>query len=181
MDLPNQAQGVYKDWWSLVIDAATKINAATGRISTAAELNAAASDLARARGQALSFQDFTGLAQLYGVARGMENAATVLTGADDSIVIDRTMVSEPPWSRNLSVQTAAPKWQLRAEITYRAPDGTIVTDWGTGIFHNVLPPTVGDLRAEAQLQFARMLSARSEQRNTGGELLSMGRMFLMAV
>lgn len=181
MDLPAQAKGVYQFWWSLVVDAAAKINAITGRISSSADLTAAAGDIARSRGQSLTFDDYTGLAQLYGVARTMERAADTLTAAPDNVSIDGTMVSEPPWSRPLAAQTAAPKWQLRAEITYRAPDGTIVTDWGTGVFHNVLPPSVGAMRQEAQLQFQRMLSQRSEQRNTGGELLAIGRTYLLSV
>ena len=181
MDLPAQAKAVYTFWWSLVVDAASKINAVTGRISTATDLTAAAASYARQHGQTLAFDDLTGLAQLYGVARTMERAADTLTAAPDEVSIDGSMVSEPPWSRALSVQTAAPKWQLRAEITYRAPDGTIVTDWGTGVFHNVLPPSVGAMRAEALLQFQRMLSQRSEQRNTGGELLAIGRTYLLAV
>ena len=72
-------------------------------------------------------------------------------------------------------------WQVRAEVTYRAPDGTVVTTWGTGVFPRVLSTTVGAMRQELTLQMQRMLSTRDEQHNTGGELLSIGRTFLMAV
>lgn len=182
MDLPAPAQSVYAPLWALVAQAASSINPATGNVYSTTDLSAAASIAYQELGVTVPFQAFTGLAQLYGVARGMENAADVLTAADDTQALDvSSMVAEPPWSRSASVMATTPQWQLRAEITYRAPDGSIVTTWGTGIFSNVLPPTVGALRQEAQLQFQRYLSQRSEEKNTGGELLDIGRTYLLAV
>lgn len=181
MPVPQFAQNVYSYLWQFVMDAAGTISPATGNAYSSADVVSAAAEIARAEGKSLAFSDFTGVAQLYGVARSMETAADVLTAAADAEPIADQHVSEPPWSRPLAVQTAAPMWQLRAEITYRAPDGSVITTWGTGVFHNVLPTSVGALRDEAWLQFTRMLSKRSEQRNTGGELLSIGRSYLFAV
>jgi hypothetical protein len=181
MPVPQFAQNVYSYLWQFIMDAAGSISPATGRSYSSSDVVSAAADIARAEGQQLAFADFTGVAQLYGVARSMETAADALTGAAEHLPITDAHVSEPPWARPLTVQTAAPMWQLRAEITYRAPDGSVITTWGTGVFHNVLPTTVGALRDEAWLQFTRMLSKRSEQRNTGGELLSIGRQYLFSV
>lgn len=181
MDLTPSAQTVYPTQWALVTEAAAHRDATGGYTYQVTDLISAAAQLARDSGTSLTFQESAGLSSLFGIARAMERAADALTAASDAQPITDSHVSEPPWSRPLSVQTAAPMWQLRAEITYRAPDGSIVTTWGTGIFHNVLPQSVGALRDEATLQFQRMLSKRSEQRNTGGELLSIGRQFLMAV
>lgn len=181
MQLPAAAQNVYKEWWSLASYAAANTSPSTGQLYSSSDLNAAAADVARAQGAPLAFTDFTGLTTLYSIARTIERAADTLTAAADSDALHAGMVSEAPWSRSAHLQAASPMWQLRAQITYRAPDGTVITSWGTGIFQNVLPSTAGALRAEAELQFARMLAARNEQRNTGGELLSIGRTYLMAV
>lgn len=181
MPIPAQAQGVYQNWWSLATYAASHTIPGTDQMYTAGDLSSAAKSIAAAEGTTLSFTDYTGLAQLYGIARGIERAADALTLAGDGQALTADHVSTPPWARDPNVMAAAPKWQLRAEITYRAPDGTVVTTWGTGVFHNVLPTTAGALRDEATLQFMRFLSRRSEEHNTGGELLSIGRQYLMAV
>lgn len=182
MQLPAQAQSVYAPLWAFVQQAASSISPSTGNIYTAAELNSAVSDAYSARGISLPFDAFTGLAQLYGIARTMERAADALTAAADSASLDPAAhVAEAPWSRSAGVMQAEPKWQLRAEITYRAPDGSVITTWGTGEFRNTLPATVGAMRQEAILQFQRYLSKRSEEKNTGGELLGLGRTYLMAV
>lgn len=181
MPLPAQAQGVYAEWWSLVQYAMTHTVPGTDEMYTASDLSRAVKAIADAEERTLSFADYTGIAQLYGIARSMERAADVLTLAGDGDPLIADHVSTAPWARDANVMAAAPKWQLRIETTYRAPDGTVVTTIGTGIFSNVLPVTVGDLRNEAQLQMARYLSKRNEEHNTGGELLSLGRMYLMAV
>lgn len=181
MPVPSLAQNVYTYLWQWIMDTAGKISPTTGGHYAVTDVVQAAGEIAKAEGQALSFGDFAGVSQLYSAARQMEVAADALTAAADHEAIADSHVSEPPWSRPLTVQTASPMWQLRAEITYRAPDGSVITTWGTGVFHNVLPTSVGAMRDEAWLQFTRMLSKRSEQRNTGGELLSIGRTYLFAV
>lgn len=181
MQLPSQAQGVYSDWWQLVSYAAGQKGAQNEYTYTVTDLSSAAKDISATIGRPLSFQGYTGLAQLFGVARTMEVKADVLTGADNEDPLTSGHISEAPWSRSQAQQNAAPRWQLRAEITYRAPDGTVTTTWGTGVFNNTLHSTVGQMRDEAWLQFQRMLGKRSEQRNTGGELLAIGRQYLMAV
>lgn len=181
MPLPTQAQGVYQEWWSLITYAVTHTVPGTDQMYTATDLSQAVKAIADAEGRSLTFQDYTGIAQLYGIARSMERAADVLTLAGDGEPLISDHVSTPPWARDYNVMASAPKWQLRVEVSYRAPDGTVTDTVGTGIFQNVLPTTVGDLRAEAELQMKRYLSKRSEEHNTGGELLSIGRMYLMAV
>lgn len=181
MQLPTQAAGVYQDWWGFINYAVTHTVPGTDQLYTATDVIQAARDIAAAEGTTLAFADYTGLAQLYGIARGIERAADVLTAAADTDPLAADHVSTPPWARDANLMATAPKWQMRAEITYRAPDGTVVTSWGTGVFNNVLPTTVGALRDEATLQFMRLLSRRSEEHNTGGELLSIGRTYLMAV
>jgi len=181
MQLPAQAQQVYKDWWQLVSYAAAQRDESGSYSYLTTDLTQAAAAIARAEGRTLAFSDFTGLAQLFGIARSMEHSADSLNQAPDSARITAAMISDSPWSRSLDVRNAAPTYQLRTEITYRAPDGSIITTYATGVFPKVLPTTVGALRAEAQLQIARMLSQRSDLRNTGGELLSIGRATLLAV
>ena len=181
MQLSSAAQGVYADWWQLASYAAAQRGSAGEYTYTVTDLISAATEISKSENSPLSFASYSGLSSLFGVARGMERSADNLTGAGTDDALDSSMVSEAPWSRSLSVQNSAPEWQLRAEITYRAPDGTVTTTWGTGVFRNTLHTTVGQMRDEAWMQFQRMLAKRSEQRNTGGELLSMGRQYLMAV
>lgn len=181
MLMPPTAAAAYQTWWPLVTSAAAARNPDGSYQYTPADLSSAASAVSKTvGGQYASFNPI-GLSQLFGVARGIERSSDVLTAAGDGELISGNMISEPPWSRPAAEQAAAPIWQVRAEVTYRAPDGTEVTTWGTGVFNNVLPTDVGSLRSELELQLARMLSRRNEQTNTGGELLNVGRTYLMAV
>lgn len=181
MNLSAAAQNAYATWWPLVTSAAASRTPQGGYTYTPADLSSAASQLSKSvGGQYASFNPI-GLSQLFGVARTIERSADTLTAADDADALSGAMVSEAPWSRPADVQASAPVWQVRAEVTYRAPDGSEVTTWGTGVFNNVLPTDVGSMRSELTLQLARMLSRRNEQTNTGGELLSVGRTYLMAV
>lgn len=182
MDLGQFASQAYPQLWDFITYAASQKDEAGSYKFSPFDLSPAIREIGQLEGRTFAFGVYTGAAQLFGVARTMERAADTLTAADDQASLDEAShVSEPPWSRSQAQMEASPEWQLRAEITYRAPDGSIITTWGTGIFQRVLPSTVGAMRDEAWLQFQRMLSKRSEQRNTGGELLSIGRQYLMAV
>ena len=181
MQLPAQAQNVYADWWKFTSYAAAHRDASGAYAYTSTDFISAVSEIARAESRSLGFTDFTGLSQLFGIARTIERSGDRLTGAADSASLTADMIAQPPWARSAGVQSAAPEWQLRAEITYRTPDGLVITDWGTGVFKLALHATVGQMRAEAEFQFQRMLARRTEQRHTGGELLSIGRMQLLAV
>lgn len=179
MDLLPSAKGVYPDLWALATYAAAHKDQAGNYSYQVTDLVASLTEIGQLENRTFTFEDHAGVSSLFGIARTMERAADRLTAAPDAAGIDRQHISEPPWSRSLAAQNAAPEWQLRAEITYRAPDGSVITTWGTGIFQKVLPATVGAMRAEATLQFQRMLSQRSEEKNTGGELLSIGRQYLL--
>lgn len=181
MQLPAAAASMYNTWWALATSAAATRNEDGGYAYGVTDLSSAAAEVSRSVGGQYASPSMPGLSQLFGIARGIERSADTLTGAGDGESITGAMVSEPPWSRPADEQDAAPVWQARAEVTYRAPDGSVVTTWGTGVFYNVLPTDVGSFRAELQLQMARMLSRRNEQTNTGGELLGIGRTYLMAV
>lgn len=181
MDLSPSAKTAYPTWWQLAAYAAAAKDQAGKYSYQVTDLSSALTEIGLLEGKTVGFTERAGAASLFGIARGMERAADVLTAAARIDELTAAMVSDVPWSRPLTVQTAAPRWQLKAEITYRAPDGTVVTTWGTGVFAGVLPTNVGALRDEAWLQFSRLLSQRSEQRNTGGELLDIGRQYLMAI
>ncbi len=181
MDLKPSAAAAYPSWWSFITYAASHLDANGDYSYTSADVNEAVGEIARNTGTTVSFQEFTGITSLFSIARGMERAADELTAAPDASPITARMISEAPYSRSLADQQAAPQWKLVAEITYRAPDGTTITSWGTGFFQNTLHTSVGALRDEAWLQFSRMLNKRDEQKNTGGELLNIGRLYLIAV
>lgn len=181
MDMTPDQKSTYADWWGLITHAGSARNQQGGYAYSTTDLQTAVTEILRAAGQTITFAARSFVSKLFGVSRGIERSADTLTAAPNEAAITAAMVSEPPWSRPLRVQTAAPQWQLRAEITYRAPDGSIVTTWGTGIFNYVLPSTAGAMRDEAFLQFSRMLSRRNDLKNTGGELLDIGRQYLMAV
>lgn len=181
MDLPPAAASMYTPaTWALVTYAAGARTPEGNYAFGVTDVSSAAAAIRGSLGLPGAFSA-PGLSQLFSIARGMERSADALTTAADDARITPAMITEPPWSRPAEVQDTTPMYQVRAEITYRAPDGTVVTTWGTGIFANVLPTTVGAMRQELQLQLQRMLSQRDEQHNTGGELLGVGRTFILAV
>ena len=181
MELSANAKGAYPDWWQFISYAAAKLDAAGKYAFQIIDIGPAVADIHAQAGLRITPGLLPGLSSLFGIARTMEVKADRLTALPDDAAITDAHISEAPYSRPLAQQLASPKYQIRAEITYRAPDGTVVTQWGTGIFNNTPPATAGAMRDEARLQFARMLAKRDEQKNTGGELLSIGRTYLIAL
>lgn len=181
MDLSANAKLVYPDWWNYVTYAASAKEASGAYSFTTTDLAAAVADISAQAGQTISFNEQAGLASLFGIARGMERAADRLTALPDDGLINQQHISEAPYSRTLAAQNASPMYKLIAEVTYRAPDGSVIQSWATGFFPNVPPRTAGDMRDEARLQFQRMLNKRDEQKNTGGELLAIGRTYLISI
>lgn len=181
MELSANASNAYPDWWQFISYAAAHRDAAGKYDYQIVDIGPAVAEIHQVAGLRIQAGLLPGLSSLFSIARTMEVKADRLTALPDEAAITDAHISEAPYSRSLAEQTASPKYQLRAEITYRAPDGTVITQWGTGIFNNTPPATAGAMRDEARLQFARMLSKRDEQKNTGGELLAIGRTYLIAI
>lgn len=181
MELKPNAQAAYPDWWQFITYAASQKDAAGAYTFQIVDIGPAAAAIHQQAGLPLPSGLLPGLSSLFGIARGMEVKADRLTAAADDEAITDKHISEAPYSRSLSAQLADPTYKLVAEITYRAPDGTVITTWGTGWFKNTAPGTAGAMRDEARLQFQRMLTKRDEQKNTGGELLGIGRTYLISV
>ena len=181
MELSARAQAVYPQWWDLATYIAAAKDASGAYRLGAFDVPTYLSEVTNLTGQTITFDERAGVQALFGIARTMEVKADRLTALADEDAITGNHISEAPYSRSLALQNASPMYKLVAEITYRAPDGSVITTWGTGFFPNVAPATAGAMRDEARLQFQRMLSKRDEQRNTGGELLSIGRTYLISV
>lgn len=181
MQLPNAASTVYKQWWSTVSGWANLVNPDTGGRYQVTDVTAAAAEIARAEGSQFGRYGIPGISQLWSLALGIEKAADTLTAAPDEAALTSSMFAEAPWSRDQFVQDAAPMWKVQAEITYTDPQGNVLTGWTTGVFHTVLPTTVGALRDELQLQIQRMLTTPAPGTPRTGTLLDIGRTKLLQV
>lgn len=182
MDLPPAADAMYKTWWSFVSYAASTISTETGRVFSAAETQEAASDISRTVGGAYAGYNPIGLSQLYGVARSIARATDALTAADDASPIGADMVAEPPWSRSVAEQAALSLWQARAQITYTDASGATLNGFQTIQFTQVLPSSVGSLRAQVALRAQDMLSTPPTGRSPKtGTLVSVGNITLLTV
>jgi hypothetical protein len=181
MPIPDAIRDTFNRTWNFIwpLAAAKTEDGAYGFAAT--DISSIAKSQAAATGEQLTFEDYRNMAVIFGWARRIETAADRLTAAADEHTIEASHVAEAPYARPYTVQAAEPKWRLLQEYQVRLPDGNVITDWGTVTFDLVLPATVGDMRAEAELVLKRYLAKRSEERNTGGELLGLGRSKLLAV
>lgn len=182
MDLPPAAAALYKTWWSFANYAAAQ-RTATGQYAfSVTDMSAAASEINRTVYGGQGGYNPIGLSQLYSIARRITNSSAALGAAPDSSPITGAMVAEAPWSRSAAEQGTLPMWQVRAEITYLDPAGGQQTGIATVTVPQVLPSSVGSLKAQLDLRIADQLASPP---GTGtpraGTLLSVGSITLLAV
>jgi hypothetical protein len=126
-------------WWNLAQDFARE-----GFTTT--ELISAANDIARQAGEKLSFATNTALSTIYGYARRMFNAASVVQSALDSDVIGKEHLGIPPWARDEQVMNTSPIWHVTYQFTYLDSQGDVQYDYKTSIFKMTFPDTIGELK-----------------------------------
>jgi hypothetical protein len=139
-------------WWNLISDAARANFTVTDTVQLA---NQVATDL----GGSLSFAENTAISQLYGYARREVNAGNVFQQGEPGQAIDASMVSTPPYARDLQEQNTYPLYHVKFEYTYLDSAGNEQTTYRTSVFPDQLPETVGDLTA-AVLDDAEAMAAK---------------------
>lgn len=182
MDLPAQADAMYKTWWSFVSYAANAREADGSYSFSVTDVSSAASQISRDVGGAYSSYNPIGVSQLFSVARKIGNATTSLATAAGSAPIDLSMVAEAPWSRSAAQQAASPQWQARIGITYADPSGVVQEGITVVNISQVLPSSVASLQAQMELRVADQLGSPP---GTGspreGSLVSINSITLLAV
>lgn len=128
-------------WWNLISDAAHSGFTVTETISIA-------NQIARDMGTSLSFAENTAISQLYGYARGIENAGLTFQEAEAEQGITSGMVATAPYARDAAEQAAYPLYHVKFEYTYLDQSGNQQTTIKTSVFPDALPGTVGDLTAD---------------------------------
>lgn len=159
MDLPAQADAMYKTWWSFANYAANAREADGSYSFTVADVSSAASSISKTVGGAYSAYNPIGLSQLFSVARKIGNATASLGNAAGAAGIDLSMVAEAPWSRPAAEQAAMPMWQARVTMTYT--DSAGVQQEGISVVNitQVLPSSVASLNAQMALRVQDQLSS----------------------
>ena len=150
---------MYQSWWSFVQYAATARDAAGRFLFTVADTSSAASAVSKSVGGQYAAYNPIGVSQLFGVARRIAKSTANIDGADDSAPVTGSMVSEAPWSRSLAEQAAGPMWQARVSMTYTDPAGVEQEGISVVTIPQVLPSTVGSLRAQIGLRIQDQLSS----------------------
>jgi hypothetical protein len=182
MPLPGAAQAMYDTWWQFASYAATATNQDGSYAYTVTDASSAASQINKDVYGGQGGYNPIGLSQLFSAARSISNAGRALTTADDSGQISQSMVAAAPWGRSGDQQAAMPQWQARAQITYTDPAGTEIQDYTTVTISQVLPSSIGSLRAQMGLRIQDQLSSPP---GTGtprsGQLVSVDSITLLAV
>lgn len=182
MDLPDRAKAMYKTWWSFVSYAASAVDPNGQFKYLLTDATAAAADIAKSIGGIFAKWDPIGLGQLFSAARRIAGIGQTINNASDETVTSTLNIPEAPWSRSSADQLASPSWQARSQVTYINEIGEQVQEWFTPVVDDVLPPTVGDLKAQVSSSIDAMLTGRSERDTPRkGQLLSVDSITLMAV
>lgn len=150
MALDPTVMQAYRQVWALVQQAAAATDAQGAYLYRSTDVVAAASQLARDAGAALSFAEASAIPGLFGLARGNARAADALTTADLTAGIDASMVGEWPTAAPLGVQAAQPKYMAKAQFTYTNALGEQNTGWVTITGITQLPTSVGNLQLRLQ-------------------------------
>jgi hypothetical protein len=183
MDLPERAKAMYKNWWSFVSYAASAVSKVTQQfLYTLTDATAAASDIAKSIGGVFARWDPIGLSQLFAAARRLAGIGQVIGDAGDEVVTSTLNIPEAPWSRSQAEQSASPSWQARTSATYINEIGEQVSEYFTLGIDQVLPPTVGELKAQVNTAVDQMLTGQAENGTPRrGQLVSVDSVALMAV
>jgi hypothetical protein len=146
------------------------------------DFTSAAAGIRQAVGGDYRNYDAPGLSQLFSIARGIAASGVALSALPDSAPLDQSMAARVPWDRPTGEQEAMPIWQARAEVAYTDEAGTPLTGIFTVTIPQVLPSTVGSLRAQMALRIQDMLASPP---GTGtprsGSLAGVGAITLMQV
>jgi len=148
--LPPELLDTYRQYWSLVEDAATAIGESGGYAFTSTDLLRAAGELARNVGQRVSFQQGIQLRSLFSLARGNARASDTLTAASGSSRVSTGMIGSWPTAASPDVANAQPSYMARAQFTYTNAIGEQSNGWITLTNLTQMPPTVGNLRLRLQ-------------------------------
>lgn len=182
MDLPPLAASMYNTWWTFANYAANATEPDGSWAYTVADASSAASQISKDVGGAYASWSPIGMSQLFGIARRIGNATNAVTNADDLAPVVQSMVAEAPWSRPAAEQAAMPQWQARVQMTYTDPSGEVISGISVVNISQVLPSTVGSLKAQIALRIQDQLDAPP---GTGtprqGQLVSVDSVTLLAV
>lgn len=143
-------------WWNLISDAARANFTVTDTVQLA---NQVATDL----GGSLSFQENTAISVLYGYARREVNAGNAFLAGSPGQAIDASMISTPPYARDLQEQNTYPLYHVKFEYTYIDSAGNQQTSYRTSVFPDQLPETIGEL-TQAVLDDAEAMAAKYNHR-----------------
>lgn len=182
VDLPPQADAMYKQWWGLALDVGTSTDGEGNYLYTFADGQAAASEVNKTVYNGQGGYNPIGFSQLMSVARKIGNASGALNTAPDNSPITDAMVAEAPWSNSPSLMSAYPQWQARMNITYIDPQGVEQTGITTVVIPQTLPFSVGSLRAQMELRANDQLHDMSPNRTPrSGDLVSVDSITLLAI
>jgi len=156
--LPPELVDTYRSYWPLVQQSATTKAEDGGYAYTSADLVAAAAELERRAGGALTFAAGSQLTQLFSLARSNDRAASELLAARPDVTITGRMIGAWPTAAPAGVFDIQPEYMAKAQFTYINQIGEQSTGWitMTGLTH--LPPSTGNLalrmRGIAESQYA---------------------------
>lgn len=126
-------------WYNLVSDAA-RAN------FTVTETTSIAHDIAASQGVTLPFSNYQAISTLYSYVRQEINAGNAFQAAQPGQAIDASMISTPPYARDLQEQNTYPLYHVKFEYTYLDESGNLQTSVRTSVFRDVeLPETAGEL------------------------------------
>jgi hypothetical protein len=90
-----------------------------------------------------------GVAQLRGLATGLQRSTTAFERLADTRSLPGRFWTQAPWARSRAEQRALPKFNVRFQHTFTR-NGETVTEWRTSVFETKPPRNVGELRAMVQ-------------------------------
>lgn len=139
-------------WWNLISDAARGGFTVTDTVT-------AASDIAATVGRTVSFAENQAISTLYSFARQEVNAGNAFLAGEPGQGITASMISTPPYARDLQEQNTYPLYHVKFEYTYIDQAGNTITSFRTSAFPDQLPATIGEL-TQAVLDDAEGMAAK---------------------
>lgn len=168
-------------WWGFATYAA---EAGFGSGHYDFTLTDATSAGAQLHGQYRGFDSFytVGLSQMFSRARSIANSSLAFTQADNTALLDDSMVGLAPWARAETEMAAQPQYQFRVEATYTDEFGTSYTEVLTATDTGPLSRTVGGLRNRIADKVDALLASGENTRYPSGAVLQgIGRVTILAV
>lgn len=126
------------------------IQSAVSQRASTADLWSAVKNAAAAEGFSIAGASGADMSRLRGIAAANRNAMETFSRSGAGLGITANMVGSELYARDPTTQALTPRFVVRFAHNV-IENGAETTQWRASVFEGILPPTVGEMRAQLEI------------------------------